>query len=232
MLGPYMEMGVTFSATVDDGSGHIYKAGYYPYMYLSNDSPIFAGKEPFGFPKKAAYIAGYEHGTNNNYFNHLMERRGYILHTANGRYSDRPLSARPTFYGKTDWGRMNYRITTRPDVSNSIHEVTYLPSDLPPGFGTGHRFQLNPESVRTAVTEDVRSWYLSGTPFDYMGGQIPATEVVGLISFTFNLIIPPALTIWTRTVERGADDMGHVVYSTPFEYTMRHRFLLPQYSQG
>ena len=127
---------------------------------------------------------------------------------------------------------MNYRITTRPDVTTSIHEVTYLPSELPPGFGTGHRFQLNPESVRTAVTEDVRSWFMSGTPFDYMGGQIPAMEVVGLISFTFNLIIPPAATIWTRTVERTTEDFSHVVYSTPFVYTMRHRFLLPQYSQG
>ncbi len=113
-----------------------------------------------------------------------------------------------------------------------FHEVTYLPSELPPGFGTGHRFQLDPDSIRTATGDEIRSWYMSGTPFDYMGGQIPAKEVVGLISFTFNLIIPPASTIWTKTVERGADDMGHVVYSTPFEYTMRHRFLLPQYSQG
>lgn len=233
MLGPYMEMGVTFSATVDSGDGKIHKAGYYPYMYLSNDSPIFAGKEPFGFPKKAAYIAAYEHGTNNNYFNMLMERRGYILHTANGRYSDKPLSTRPTFYGKTDWGRMNYRITTRPDVTTSTHEVTYLPSELPPGFGTGHRFQLNPASIRTATGADIRSWYLNGTPFDYMGGQIPAKEVVGIISFTFNLIIPPASTIWTRVVKRDPEkDFGALLYSTPFKYTMRHRFMVPMYSQG
>ena len=74
---------------------------------------------------------------------------------------------------------------------------------------------------------------MSGTPFDFMGGQIPATEIVGLISFTFNLIIPGAQTIWTKTVERGADfDWGTIMYSTPFKYTMRHRFLLPQYSQA
>ncbi|CAN0455702.1 unnamed protein product [Scytosiphon promiscuus] len=36
---------------------------------------------------------------------------------------------------------------------------------------------------------------MSGTPFDFMGGQIPTTEIVGLISFTFNLIIPPAQTL-------------------------------------
>jgi hypothetical protein len=159
-----------------------------------------------------------------------MERRGYILHTANGRYSDKPLSTRPKFYGNTEYGRMNYRITTHPDVTRSTHEVTYLPSEIAPG--QGHRFQLNPESIRTATGNDVRSWYMSGTPFDFMGGQIPATEIVGLISFTFNLIIPGAETIWTRVVERGPDDFGPLLYATPFKYTMRHRFLLPQYSQG
>jgi len=230
MLGPYMEFGVTFSASVDDGTGKIYRAGYYPYMYLSNDSPIFAGKEPFGFPKKAAYIAAFEHGTNDNYFNMLMERRGYILHTANGRYSDKPLSVRPIFYGNTEYGRMNYRITTRPDITTSTHEVTYLPSEIAPG--AGHRFQLNPESIRTCTGDDVRSWYMSGTPFDFMGGQIPATEIVGLISFTFNLIIPGAETIWTKVVTRTEADFGPLLYATPFKYTMRHRFLLPQYSQG
>ena len=231
MIGPYMEMGVTFAASVDAGDGQIYRAGYYPYMYLSNDTPIFAGKEPFGFPKKAAYIAAFEHGTNNNYFNHLLERRGYILHTANGRYSDKPLSVKPTFYGNTTYGRMNYRMTTRPDVTTTIHEVTYLPSEITPG--SGHRFQLNPESIRTATGDDIRAWYLSGTPFDFMGGQIPATEIVGIISFTFNLIIPGAQTIWTRTVTRDPEkDFGALLYSTPFKYTMRHRFLLPQYSQG
>jgi len=231
MIGPYMEMGVTFAASLDAGDGQIYRAGYYPYMYLSNDTPIFAGKEPFGFPKKAAYIAAFEHGTNNNYFNHLMERRGYILHTANGRYSDKPLSVKPTFYGNTTYGRMNYRMTTRPDVTTTIHEVTYLPSEIAPG--AGHRFQLNPESIRTAQGDDIRAWYMSGTPFDFMGGQIPATEIVGIISFTFNLIIPGAQTIWTRTVTRDPEkDFGALLYSTPFKYTMRHRFLLPQYSQG
>jgi hypothetical protein len=92
---------------------------------------------------------------------------------------------------------------------------------------------LNPESIRTATGDDIRSWYMSGTPYDYMGGQIPATELVGIISFTFNLIIPPAATIWTRVVERDpAKDFGALLYSTPFKYTMRHRFMVPQYSQG
>ncbi len=231
MLGPYMEQGVTFSCHYKSPDGPMYRAGYYPYMYLSNDSPIFAGREPFGFPKKAAYIATYEHGTNNNYFNSLMERRGYILHTANGRYSDKPLSVKPTFYGNTEYGRMNFRMTTRPDVTNTKFELTYLPSEIAPG--AGHRFNLDPESIRTAQGADIRSWMMQGTPFDYMGGQIPAKEVIGLISFTFNLIIPGAQTLWSKDINRDPDkDFGALLYSTPFKYTMRHRFMLPQYSQG
>ena len=109
---------------------------------------------------------------------------------------------------------------------------TLVLGQLPPGFGEGHRFQLDPSSVRTATGDDIRSWYMSGTPFDFMGGQIPAKEIVGIISFTFNLIIPGAQTIWTKTITRGDDDFGPLLYSTPFKYTMRHRFLLPQYSQG
>src|SRR3989304_1864831 len=87
--------------------------------------------------------------------------------------------------------------------------------------------------IRTATSNDIRSWYMSGTPYDYMGGQLGNVEVVGLISFTFNLIIPPAKTIWTKTITRDPDkDFGMLLYATPFKYNMRHRFLLPQYSQG
>ena len=225
-----MEFGVTSSATVKGSDGQVWKGGYYPIMYLSNDSPIFAGREPFGFPKKAAYIAGFEHGTNDNYFNHLMERRGYVLHSSNGRYSDKPVAVKPTFFGKTDWGRLNYRITTHPSVAYSDHQVTYLGSELPPQFGNGHRFQLDPSSIRTATGDDVRSWYMAGSPFDFMGGLLGDVKVHGLISFTFNLIIPPASIVWEKRVERSDEDTAkHLLFSTPYKYTMRHRFLTPYY---
>ena len=93
--------------------------------------------------------------------------------------------------------------------------------------------QLDAASIRTAQGADIRSWFLQGTPFDYMGGSIPAKEVIGLISFTFNLIIPGAQTIWSKDINRNPEtDFGALLYSTPFKYTMRHRFMLPQYSQG
>ena len=55
-LGPYGEMGVTVSASCKGQDGNTYYAGYYPYMYLTQDAAVFAGREPFGFPKKIAYI--------------------------------------------------------------------------------------------------------------------------------------------------------------------------------
>ena len=43
-----------------------------------------------------------------------------------------------------------------------------------------------------------RSWYMAGTPFDFMGGSLGDVKVHGLISFTFNLIIPPASIVWEK----------------------------------
>ena len=40
MLGPYLEFGVTISATHTDAKGNAWKAGYYPYMYLTSDSAV------------------------------------------------------------------------------------------------------------------------------------------------------------------------------------------------
>ena len=47
MLGPYGEMGVTVSASCKGQDGNTYYAGYYPYMYLTQDAAVFAGREPF-----------------------------------------------------------------------------------------------------------------------------------------------------------------------------------------
>ena len=77
--------------------------------------------------------------------------------------------------------------------------------------------------------EDVRAWYLAGTPFDFMGGSLGNVTCHGLISFTFNLIIPPASIVWEKTVERAESDFGDLLYSTPYKYTMRHRFMTPYY---
>ena len=59
---------------------------------------------------------------------------------------------------------------------------------------------------------------MAGSPFDFMGGLLGDVKVHGLISFTFNLIIPPASIVWER-VERNDDDVAkHLLFSTLTTY--------------
>jgi hypothetical protein len=244
-LGPYGEMGVTVSASHKAGDGNTYYAGYYPYMYLTQDAAVFAGREPFGFPKKIAYIITQEHGGKeddgyggfgNDYFNFTLERRGYLIHTATGRYDDAELPAKPSFYGDPRYGRMNLRLITQPDLMSTKWDLTYLPSEVteataramgrPETVGQ-HRFQLKPESIRTASANAIRTWALCATPFDNLGAMMPVKELIGLMTFSFDLIIPGAQTIWTQTIERTPEDIGDLLFATPYQYTMRHRFPKP-----
>jgi len=231
MLGPYLEMGVTVAASYNG-----VKAGYYPYMYLSQDSAVFAGREPFGFPKKIGYITCLEHGGKKDngweapgkqFFSFMLERRGYMIHTATGQYSGNKLSdlpAVPAFYGKTDWGRMNYRMVTHPDVSKTTYNLTHLPST----WEGKHRFQLKMDSVNIATAKDIRSWALQATPFDNVGALCPVKEMIGLVSFNFDLIIPAAEILWTKEVTRTPEEVGKFcTMGEPYRYSMRHRFAKP-----
>ena len=242
---PYGEFGVTVSVSHKAGNGETYYAGYYPYMYLTQDAAVFAGREPFGFPKKIAYIITQEHGGKeddgyggfgNDYFNFTLERRGYLIHTATGRYDDAELPAKPKFYGDPMYGRANLRLITQPDLKTTKWDLTYLPSEITeataialgrPETAGQHRFQLKPESIRTASARAIRSWALQATPFDNLGAFLPVKELIGLFSFNFDLIIPGAETIWTQTIERTAEDIGDLLFATPYQYTLRHRFPKP-----
>jgi hypothetical protein len=201
-LGPYGEMGVTVSASCKGQDGNTYYAGYYPYMYLTQDAAVFAGREPFGFPKKIAYIITQEHGGKeddgyggfgNDYFNFTLERRGYLIHT----------------YLPSEVTKATAAAMGRPETEGQ------------------HRFQLKPESIRTASANAIRTWALQATPFDNLGAMMPVKELVGLMTFSFDLIIPGADTIWTQTIERTPEDLGDLLFATPYQYTMRHRFPKP-----
>jgi hypothetical protein len=136
MLGPYGEMGVTVAASHKAGDGRTLYAGYYPYMYLTQDAAIDAGRV-LGFPKKEAFIRVLEHGGapddgygvydtkiyQFDYFSFLMIRNGYVIHSTTGKYDDADLSAKPKFYGNTEYGRMNMKVVTAPDISESRWEL-------------------------------------------------------------------------------------------------------------
>ena len=145
-VGPYGEVGVTIAASCRGQDGKTYYGGYYPYMWLTASTGVAAGREPFGFPKKTAYIITQEHGGKeddgyggfgNDYFNFTLERRGYLIHTATGRYDDAELPAKPAFYGDPKYGRMNLRLLTDPSLKSTKWDLTYLPSEITPGPGRG-----------------------------------------------------------------------------------------------
>ena len=131
---------------------------------------------------------------------------------------------------------MNLRLITDPSLTTTKWDLTYLPSEVTKATAAAmgrpetegqHRFQLKPESIRTASAGAIRSWALTATPFDNLGAMMPVKELIGLMSFNFDLIIPGADTIWTQTIERTAEDIGDLLFATPYQYTMRHRFPKP-----
>ena len=227
MLGPYLEFGVTVSATYKDPKGNVWKGGYYPYMYLTSDAAVDAGRV-LGFPKKMSYIRITTHGgeKGTDFFGFAMTRNGYLLHSATGQFDDKQVTP-PHFYGKTDWGKFNMKVVTRPDLSSSEWQLTYIASELPEamqGMIQGHRFKIKPEHTRTA-SGDAINWFAQGTPFDNMGVEVKIQEITGCISFVFDLVIPPPSVLWTETYERPASYRG---YATPYKYGLRQQFPISQ----
>ena len=55
----------------------------------------------------------------------------------------------------------------------------------------------------------------------------PRQNAHRLTAFNFDLIIPGADTIWTQTIERTDEDIADLLFATPYQYTMRHRFPKP-----
>ena len=94
-------------------------------MWLTAAIGVAAGREPFGFPKKIAYIvarstaarrttATAASGTSTS--TSPWSGAGYLIHTATGKYDDAELPAKPAFYGDPEYGRMNLRLITEPDL--------------------------------------------------------------------------------------------------------------------
>lgn len=244
-MGPYNEMGVTVATSIRGGDGRSLRAGYYPYMYLDQAIPLFLGHEVYGFGKKTAFIVAHEHGgadddgeqpPGREYFTCVLERRGYLIHTATGRWDDEPVQPQPRFYGNADYGRVNLRLLTDPTLTTTLWQLAYIPPLVSPQFaarlgrpdleGTP-RFRMHPGSLRTASPDAIRSWALQATPFDNPGHFLEVAELIGAVGFSFDLAIPPAEVVWERMVERSDEEVRDLMWATPYRYTMRHRFPKP-----
>lgn len=244
-MGPYNEMGVTVATSHRGLDGRVVYSGYYPYMYLDQEIPLFLGHEVYGFGKKTAFITVHHHGGGDDdgyseppgeYYTCVVERRGYLVHTATGRFDDGEIARRPAFYGNPEYGRVNLRLVTDPSLRSTLWELAYLPPtvstefaevlDRPEAAGTP-RFTMKTETFRTATPDAIRSWALQATPFDNPGHFLPVVEMLGAVSFDFDLAIPGAEVIWSKRVERTDEDVADLMWATPFRYTMRHRFPKP-----
>lgn len=228
-LGPYGEMGITVACSYNGT-----KFGYYPYMYLTQDSAVDAGRV-LGFPKKMAYIRTLEHGgkwddgyetPGRDYFSFFMSRNGYAIHSATGKYSGTSISdisRLPVFYGNTEWGRGNMKIVTDGNLARTQWQLTHLPSEL----NGKHRFQVKPDSILTAQPDDI-NWFMQATPFDNLGNTMPASKLLGLVSYSFDLIIPPAEVLWTQTINRTPEEISQFCLNEEmYKFGMRHKFPKP-----
>ncbi len=135
-----------------------------------------------------------------------MIRNGYVMHSATGKYDDADLAARPKFYGNTEYGRMNMKVITSPDISQSEWQLVYLPSLVDkasrPRGPSGHRgfapvpgqAGVDPHRLAQSI-----NWFMQATPFDNLGHEMPPKEMIGLMTFSFDLIIPAGQVLWTET---------------------------------
>jgi len=229
-LGPYYEFGVTVPCIYRAPDGTVYKGGYYPYMYLTAAAPTDAGRV-LGFPKKHAYIMAMEQGGDvrnpphkKYYFNTLIARNGYIMHTATGKYDDKVKAKdiAPVFWGDPEQGRFNMKIVSNSDITQTKWELTYLPATVEGKM----RFALKPETIRTA-SPDAINWFGQGTPFDNMCTMVPPKKLLGLVTFTFDLIIPVGQVLWTETRYRTPTDVAAACLAKPYRYHMRQQFPKP-----
>jgi hypothetical protein len=86
-----------------------------------------------------------------------------------------------------------------------------------------HRFQVKPESIRTASPGNI-NWFMQATPYDNLGHEMPPKEMIGLMTFSFDLIIPAGEVPWTETYTRDATWAGA---AKPYRFGLRHRFPKP-----
>jgi hypothetical protein len=86
-----------------------------------------------------------------------------------------------------------------------------------------HRFQVKPESIRTASPASI-NWFMQATPYDNLGHELPPKEMIGLMTFSFDLIIPAGEVPWTETYTRDATWAGA---AKPYRFGLRHRFPKP-----
>jgi hypothetical protein len=93
--------------------------------------------------------------------------------------------------------------------------------DRPESEGS-HRFQVKPGSIRAASRPSI-NWFMQATPYDNLGRELPPSELIGLMTFSFDLIIPAGQTLWRRPTRATRPGRRREALS----FGLRHRFPKP-----
>src|SRR5262249_24348329 len=124
------------------------------------------------------------------------------------------------------------KFVTAPCISESRWELVSLPSLVTKDLATligrpdaegSHRFQVKPESIRTASAGQI-NWFMQATPNDNLGHELTPKELIGLMTFSFDLIIPAGTVLWNETYTRDATWAGA---AKPYRSGLRQRFPKP-----
>jgi hypothetical protein len=106
-----------------------------------------------------------------------MTRNGYLLHSATGKFDDKQVTP-PFFYGKTDWGKFNMKVS--PDRMFQAQSGSfYLPSELP-AHSTSRAIASRLARAYTHGFERCYQLVRTGDPFDNMGAEIKIQELLVL----------------------------------------------------
>jgi len=232
--GPYLEAMIAIAASCEGTKG-----AFYTNLYVPESAALCAGREFNGTPKKSAHISMLEHGQaegirykegenpGRRFFSFMIERNGYIIHSATGEYTSHQMSdlpRLPLYQGNPDWCRLSYRVMTEPDFQSTKVEVISTGS-------AKNMFAVKPDTIDVAIGKDIHTWALLATPGDALGRYLAPKEqkLVGVVSNTFNMYYPPSQNcIWTKTIHRTPEEV-EALYNTsdPYTYTLRHSFPSP-----
>lgn len=172
---PYNELVVLVPVRVDSTEGN-----YVPYIFVTTDEAMIAGREIAGFPKKMAQITWEREGAG---FRASVARRGTTILTVEGTVQgpmpaegapDRGPAGRPT---------INYKLIPDPAGGIEIEEITKTQLEVvPSGLEIGQaRLRLQPSE------------------FDPISDLVPDTEG-SMILITADVTIPPGEVL--KRIER------------------------------
>lgn len=172
---PYNELVVLVPVRVDGTEGN-----YVPYIFVTTDEALIAGREIAGFPKKMAQITWEREGTT---FRGSAKRRGRTILTVEGTVQGPMPTEGTPGRGATGNPTINYKLIPDPAGGIEVEEITKTQLELVP-----REQEVGQARLRSQPSE-----------FDPVADLVPDTDGP-MILMTADVTIPPGETL--KRIER------------------------------